>query len=658
MQNLLNDLKDLLKTDSRFISEGELLKNVIIESALKNDVKLLELLLSQEKFKSHFFIEVKNTLIFKKDIFLRFVNNKDFLPDSYTSFKNKVGLTLDDEFLSGKKDVVLSFPYKDCILEGGQTKEEVNGNRPEIFWNEILAPDEVDRLLEPKVITNFKKIDSKGEHKLTTINPSDNLIINGNNLLTLHSLKRNFAGKIKLIYIDPPYNTGNDSFSYNDRFNHSSWLTFMKNRLEIAKELLTSDGSICIQIDDVEMHYLRVLCDEIFGMDNFTNCICLKRGSVTGHKSINAGLVNVKEFILIYCKDRSKWKPNRVFRARERNVRYDRFIKNRSSNPSKWKFVSLMDAFSEKMKIPKTELRAKLGNKFEERIFEFIKNNADAVIQFAFPDLDKVSKDAMKIIKQSQKEPDKTLVLKREGVLDLYLKGGSRILFYNDRLKEIDGELVTAEPLSDFWDDVLPNDLHREGLVTLKKGKKSEKLLKRLLDLSTNPGDLILDFFLGSGTSAAVAHKLNRQYIGVEQIDYGKNSSITRLKNVIKGESTGISKIISWKGGGNFVYCELMEWNQKYIDQIQQAKNKDTLKKTWKLIQQKGFLSYKLDIKTFDKNVSEFEKLDFNQQKEFLIEILDKNQLYVNFSEIDDKDFAVSKEDKELNKRFYGNDML
>ncbi len=223
MKNLLDNLKSLLQKDERLVSKGELLKNKIIELALKLDKILIKLLLSDKKMKEAFFVCVEGTLIFDKDKFIRFVSNKQFLPDSYTSFKNKIGLTVGDEFLSEKKEVVLSWPYKDCILEGGMTKEDQK--RDEIFWNETLAPDEISCLLDPKIFTNAKRIDKNGEHPLLSLRGSDsdrgnlgfrldengdikdNLIIKGNNLLALHSLKKRFAGKVKLIYIDPPYNT-------------------------------------------------------------------------------------------------------------------------------------------------------------------------------------------------------------------------------------------------------------------------------------------------------------------------------------------------------------------------------------------------------------------------------------------------------------------
>src|SRR3990167_4172787 len=209
MQNLMNDLTKLLQKDERIFADGKLLKNKLTELALKLDQPLIELLLSDSKAKEHFFIEKTakkdKVLIFDKDKFIAFVNNKEFLPDSFTSFKNKIGLMTNGEYLKEKGDVVLAWAYKDCVLEGGQDKEDQKRN--EIFYNETLSPDEIDRLFEPKVLTNFKKYDSHGEHKLTEFNAKDNLIIKGNNLLALHCLKHKYRGQVRLIYIDPPYNT-------------------------------------------------------------------------------------------------------------------------------------------------------------------------------------------------------------------------------------------------------------------------------------------------------------------------------------------------------------------------------------------------------------------------------------------------------------------
>jgi len=282
MQNLMNDLTKLFQKDERIFADGKLLKNKLTELALKLDQPLIELLLSDNKAKEHFFIEKtvkkEKVFVFDKDKFIAFVNNKEFLPDSFTSFKNKIGLMTNGDYLKEKGDVVLAWAYKDCVLEGGQDKEDQR--RDEIFYNETLSPDEIDRLFEPKVLMNFKKYDSKGKCKLTEFNADDNLIIKGNNLLALHCLKQKFRGQVKLIYIDPPYNTDGpeDYFQYNDSFNHSTWLTFMRNRLEIAKDLLSGDGAIYVQLDYNEIHYCKVLLDEVFGRGNFQREIIWRIG--------------------------------------------------------------------------------------------------------------------------------------------------------------------------------------------------------------------------------------------------------------------------------------------------------------------------------------------------------------------------------------------
>ena len=278
------ELSNQLMNVEEFVVNGVLNKNKLSELARKYDAKLLNILMKEESVKNHFFTTLEDgVFVFKKDVFLQFLNNKEFLPDSYTAYKTKIGLGTDNgEYISENNSVVLNFPYKDCILEGGQTKEDAK--RQEVFFNKILAPNEINRLLDNKVLTNFKRFDKDGEHEVENIKDTDNLIIKGNNLIALHSLKKRYAGKVKLIYIDPPYNTGNDSFGYNDSFNHSTWLVFMKNRLEVARELLSEDGLLWVQTDDGEVNYLGVLLDEIFGRENFINLVTVKTkiGGVSG----------------------------------------------------------------------------------------------------------------------------------------------------------------------------------------------------------------------------------------------------------------------------------------------------------------------------------------------------------------------------------------
>ena len=533
-----------------------------------------------------------------------------------------------------KKDVVLVWPYKDCVLEGGQDKEDEKRN--EIFYNEILSPDEIDRLFDPKVLTNCKRYDKDGEHPNPDISKNDNLIIKGNNLLALHSLKKLYRGKVKLIYIDPPYNTGNDEFKYNDKFNHSTWLTFMKNRLEVARDLLRNDGVIFIQIDDTEISYLRILLDEIFKQENSLFMVTVERSAATGHKAINPTPVNVSDYIIAFAKQKNMWKYKPQYTKRNYDNAYNLYIENFENSYLEWIFKPLGQILSEK--------------KFT--IEEAIKTFPERISRFAEPSYTGVGKETRELIDLSKKEPDKVFCQKRENHPDIFLKKGQRILFYINKLKEVNGEIVTADALTTIWKDIPFQGIANEGKVVLKKGKKPEKLIKRIIELATEKTDLVLDYFLGTGTTCAVAHKMGRRYIGIEQLDYGENDSVVRLKNVINGDQTGISKSVNWKGGGSFVYAELKKWNQAYIDEIETAQTTRDLLAIYEKMKKEAFFRYDIDLSSFDEK--EFEKVELEQQKEVLIECLDKNHLYVNLSEMDDATYEISEEDKEMNRKFYG----
>jgi len=318
MAKMFNEkLIEILKTDTRFVDdEGELIKAAVIDRAWKIDRDLVKLLLGKPEIKKKFFDEIEKHWIFNINTFIEYISDKNFLANSYTRFRNKIGLNISGKFLRERGEVSLVWPYKDCILEGGQTKEEEK--RKEIFFSEILAQDEIDRLFDPKVLTNFKRYTAEGEKKVTEIKRDkngaikENLIINGNNLLALHTLKKQFRGKVKLIYIDPPFNTGGsaETFTYNNNFNHSTWLTFMKNRLEVAKEFLRQDGFIAIAIDHFELFYLGALSDEVFGRDNRLGIITVV------HKPEGRQFANFfsssSEFMLVlnFCKIEkldSKW---------------------------------------------------------------------------------------------------------------------------------------------------------------------------------------------------------------------------------------------------------------------------------------------------------------------------------------------------------------
>ena len=659
---LLKKLQLLLGKDERIVSKGKLLKNKIIELTAKNDKELINLLLSNERIKNHFFIKIDEVLIFDKEKFMKFINNKAFLPDSYPTFKNKIGLTVDWNYISQSKEVVLSWPYKDCILEGGQ--EDPDEKRKEVFHNEILAPDEIDRLLDPKAFTNFKRIDKDGEHPVEEIKPTDNLIIKGNNLLVLHSLNKRFNGKVKMIYIDPPYNTGNDEFMYNDSFNHSTWLTFMKNRLEIARELLRDDGVIFVQCDDREHAYLKVLMDEIFSRDKFISSIAIKVKAPSGIASGGRLIFDVKENILVYNK-----KDDVV---PYENLIEKEFIDRNSKTIEQYNMI-LEDEGIEGETATKLETNTgtvEIKRRHNYKITRIPINEIDDINEYYANNIDKIfrvavfSGDIWKKISSSM--PDNELYSyyhtpskgKHKGEkIKYYIYKKGEILFLRDFTKvDIINNKKTifkTEHISNIITANLWQGIANEGSVTLKNGKKPEELLRMLIALVTKEGDLVMDFFMGTGTTCAVAHKMGRQYIGVEQLDYGENSAVVRLKNVINGDPTGISKTVGWQGGGDFVYCELMELNEKFVGDIQAAQTTEELLEIWEQMKKQSFLSYRIDPKDIDRNVEEFKDLSIKDQKKFLMELLDKNDLYVNYSEIEDKQYGVSEEDVQLNRKFY-----
>lgn len=669
MENLYHHLEQVvLRMDSRFCTEdGHLLKNNVVEAALALDPKLLHYLLADEKLKKQFFSDVDSVLVFDKIKFQRFVMNKQFLPDSYTAFKNKVGLTNENgEFLSESREVVLSWPYKDCMLEGGQTKEDAK--RQEIFWNETLAPEEINRLTEPKALCNFRRYDSKGEHEATVLRPDDNLIIKGNNLLSLYSLRQRFRNSVKLIYIDPPYNTGSDSFGYNDSFNHSTWLTFMKNRLEVAKELLRNDGVICIQCDDNEQAYLKVLMDIIFGKEFFISCIVNQSASsVFGTKASakDRTFIKVKDYILVYSKSKNitinpVYFPSKTYIY---DTHADFIYENGEKKSTIQWFKDNYGAEFEKLSLPISKdginiflmlspiKRKEIVSRLSSVQFTSTTSNIEVS-----PEQDKELRVG-KIIMIG----DSLYMRENNGV------GKIRILRpLKDSCRMINGEYRKIALAGDLWNfsDSYGN-ISTEGGITMPNGKKPEILIQTIIDALTAEGDLVFDFFGGSGTTAAVAHKMNRRYISCEQLDSQMQLITTRLSNVICGDQSGISKSVGWNpqnpglldgdkyAHNSFVYCELAQANQQLVDEIMEATQLSQLQKIWTMLQEKGFLSYKVTPKMINEHAEEFADLSLDDQKRFLIECLDKNMLYIPFADMDDSAFTLSDNDKLLTRQFY-----
>ncbi|WP_116631556.1 site-specific DNA-methyltransferase [Pasteurella langaaensis] len=567
-------------------------------------------------------------------------------------------------------------------LSSAQLYTKKSRKRQEIFFNQVLAFDEIDRLLDPKALSNFSRYNQNGKQPVGTLKRhsdgtlAENLIIKGNNLVALHTLlATKFKERVKLIYIDPPYNTGNDSFKYNDKFNHSTWLTFMKNRLEIARELLADDGVIFVQCDDNEQAYLKVLMDEVFRRENFINIVTVKTkiGGVSG-SSEGKSLRDATEFLLLSSKDKFKLQLNPVFQKTE----ISEYVEDYKSTGKSWKYTQVLVELGEKFLLEeqddfkyyhypnsKSVSIAKYcaeNNLSENDVYNSISNkvyrttNAQSSIRTKIIEDLKDIKDGIVSIEYTPKKG------KNKGqVTEVFYNGFNKdmFMFLSDMLFFENKKFFYLQKINTLWEDIQYNNLNKEGdYIDFTNGKKPEQLIKRIIELATNENDIILDFHLGSGTTAAVAHKMNRQYIGIEQMDYIETLAVERLKKVIDGEQSGISKAANWQGGGEFVYFELAAFNEKAKDLILACEDFDSLKTLFNELCSRYFLKYTLSIKEFADIMqeAEFQALSLDEQKQMMLEMLDLNQLYVNVSDMEDSQFddVLSDEDKNLTLQFYG----
>lgn len=413
--------------------------------------------------------------------------------------------------------------------------------------------------LEPRILLENPELSFHADARVSENDIFDNILIHGDNLLALKALEQEYAGKVKCIYIDPPFNTQQAFKYYDDGIEHSLWLSLMYTRILYLHKLMQKSGTLFIHIDDTEIGYLIVILDEIFGRNNRISIVTFKQGAATGHKAINPGMVTTSNFILVYAKDKKQWSPNKVYTALDtRDVRYSQFIVNINDDYRSWKFTTLAKAFAEYHGMGERDLKKKLCSDYETELHAFVINNSSSVIRKARPDYKAVGKDVKEVINASLIRKDEILCLPRKNHSDMYFVSGERILFYKDKLKCIDGQYIAGEPLTTIWDDLLSNNLHNEGGVDFPKNKKPEALIKRCLEIATEEGDIVLDSFLGSGTTAAVAHKMKRRWVGIELGEHCYSHCIPRLKSVINAvDLSGVSKCSNWQGGGGFRFYEL-----------------------------------------------------------------------------------------------------
>ena len=619
--------------DEQYVAEGLLKKDAIIVDLDNYKPELVEKILTNAILNEAFTEDIAGATILKINDIIQMLEVDEYWSNSYTRYTNKIGLAADNRYLDETTDVVLNFPYKDGILKAGMTKDDVSReDAEESFLNEIVAREEIDVLLDEKIFKNTKKYDKNGSSPVSEIKDTDNLIIKGNNLLALHSLKKRFSGKIKTVFIDPPYyflkTKPTDTFTYNSNFSLSSWLTFLKNRLSIAYQLLSYDGLLFLSMSDEGTHYLKVMMDEIFGIENFIADVTWEaRSSVSsdGLFSMNSN------HILVYAKNKDAIDKNDFRLALDiETFKYD---DNDERGPYR---LEPFDAPKVRINLQYKITNPNTGDVYippKGRHWRTTKENyerllADNRIRFG---ANGTSKPQLKAYYSEVKMAGKG-------------KASSSIW--------------TIQPNSITWRETNTNtsatkhqqELFGEEVFT---NPKPEELIKRVLELSTNEGNLVLDFFMGSGTTAAVAHKMNRQYIGIEQMDYIETVSMERLKKVIDGEQGGISQDVAWSGGGSFIYAELMDKNSTFIDIVLNSKNSEELKAIFDDMKATLDFDFRVDLQEVDQSIWDE---DFEMQKKILVKIIDKNQLYHNYSEIDDETIKsqLSQSDYDFNKSFYG----
>ncbi|MCQ2721683.1 site-specific DNA-methyltransferase [Helicobacter pylori] len=587
-------------------------KERLVTLILTADEKLLTFMLEHENandYKNAFFKTIANSLVFNEKALLECLEKYleiRKLDRSFTRFKNKIGLFSQEGFIKSNGSVVLHFPFKDNVLLGNAKDNNTKSN--ELFYHEILHKNEIDTLLSPKALCRFE-MHGQGDLQSALKDKNTNYLIKGNNLIALYSLKKKFAKKVKCIYIDPPYNTGNDSFNYNDNFNHSSWLVFMKNRLEAAREFLSDDGVIFVQCDDNEQAYLKVLMDEIFLKENFVASISWKQFHSVKNDAANFSK-NI-EYILCYCKNFSK-----------------NLISNEPFNKSNSYKLKDENGFYKL-----DPVWAKSGNNFSPYTF---------------------------LNGKTWSPPSGTFWRYSIGTLK-DMEQNNRIVFNgkNPMAKRYLSEVAEGRKSSTFWDGSevgynLNGDAEIKQLFNGNKvfnNPKPEALISRILEISTQENDLVLDFFAGSGTTCAVAHKMKRRYIGIEQMDYIETITKERLKKVIEGEQGGISKKCDFKGGGSFVYAELKEVNSGIKKQILNAKSADECLKIFNDLNAR--VLKRADNKMDEIHSEEFHNLDLNEQKRICCASLDSNEDYLNLGDIDEDAWEIDEITKKYNEIFY-----
>ncbi len=620
LKTLLDDLTNHFtkeRLETLILTADETLLTFMLENQNAND------------YKNAFFKIIANVLVFNEKALLECLEIKE-LEKSFTRFENKIGLYSQGRPIKSSELVVLNFPFKDNVLLGSAKDNSTKSK--ECFYHEVLHKKEIDTLLSPKVLCRFE-MHGEGDLQNALKDKSTNYLIKGNNLIALHSLKKKFAKQVKCIYIDPPYNTGNDSFNYNDNFNHSSWLVFMKNRLEAAREFLSDDGVIFVQCDDNEQAYLKVLMDEIFLRENFVSCIT---HIVKPEGRMYGQVAKTHEYILVYAKNIN----NLIFNEIEKEGHAFSYVDEKGGFDLQGLENRNFRAFNG-LNIPSLRYGLFIDeNQKDSNGFMPVFGEYRDGLTEVFPD----SRNGFDLVWRWGKE---------KALKENY----SLVGVFKDRLRVFQKvRSNTTRAKSIFWDKSMITQKGTEEVKQIFKTQifdfpKPEALISRILEISTQENDLVLDFFAGSGTTCAVAHKMKRRYIGIEQMDYIETITKERLKKVIEGEQGGISKKCDFKGGGSFVYAELKEVNLEIKKQILNANSASECQKIFKTLNER-FLK-RADGKIDEIDSEEFHNLDLNEQKRIYCTSFDSNEDYLNLGDIDEDAWEIDEITKKYNEIFY-----
>lgn len=639
---IMETTKSILKEfgNTYFSDKGTLKRNKVIEDLDAYTPMLMKALLANQlihdTYTESVVIDDKSVEIFKLNQFIEMFTYKEYWQDSYTKFENKIGLTAGGKFIDETADVVLDFPFKDTVLKAGMTKEDQK-DADEPFLHETIAKAEIDQLLEPKIFVNATKYDQKNLDGAPVDTFEDNnLIIKGNNLIALNSLKKRYTGCVKLIYLDVPYffkkTISEDAFKYNSNFHLSAWLTFLKNRLEIAKELLSEKGSIWINISDDGMHYLKILADSVFTNDKFVGTI--PRKTRNGKSDVPYNLSQDFDWILVYT---AGFENDEIIgRQVKRQYLETEDFPNR---PWRKADITKQTTIQQRPNSNFTMINPKTGKEYPvnpKRSWAVAKDTFQEWYEnggIGFPDdYDFMSGDRpfRRIFKDEDDDKNKSSAVYSDFLLKLY----------------------SGKTVNKLGNDQIDNLFERNDFDYAKP----EELLSEIMKVTTTEHDMVLDFFMGSATTQAVAMKMNRRFIGIEQMDYIKTVSVERLKKVIAGEQGGISKDVNWQGGGSFVYAELMEKNQGYLKDVQHAETTKQLENVVnRMIAGGADFDFRVDVEKVMQD-PEYQAMSLADKKQLMVKVIDKNQLYYAYSDMEDRDVQelMSESDIAFNKSFYG----